>query len=156
MLEHLIMAGVAAVTPACPAAVPFGHGLQVIDVVRVVTGANGESEFVDAKLTAKSRAYFKPGELFSAIDIGAAKRVQLISGPPNSKLPMHASLGYEMFLTIQGGSTVTLPNGQRRVLKPGSLVIMEDMGSKTGHAGETGPCGYVSVQVVPSAPLKFP
>lgn len=142
-----------AAPPRCRPADPFPGGLRVIDAVRVVKAADGESAFLPLKLTAGQHAYFRPGEMFGAIDFKDAKRVQIVSGPPNVKLPYHASLAYEMFLTVQGESTVVLPNGQKRVARPGTLVIMEDMGSKTGHAGLTGPCGYVAIQIVPQAPI---
>lgn len=139
---------------ACTPAVPFADGLRVLKGVRVVLGANGESDFAPLELDATTHAYFKPGELFASINFGAASKVQVVSGPPNVKLPFHASPGYELFLTVQGSSTVILPDGRERELTPGTLVVMEDMGSKTGHAGRTGPCGYVSLQLVPTTPLK--
>lgn len=142
-----------AAPPRCKPVDPFPGGLRVIEAVRVVKGADGESAFVPLKLTAGQHAYFRPGEMFGAIDFKGAKRVQIVSGPANVKLPYHASLAYEMFLTIQGESTVVLPNGDKRMAGPGTLVIMEDMGSKTGHAGLTGPCGYVAIQIVPQVPL---
>lgn len=160
VLASMILAAALAHAPApashrpaagsvCPGPPPFADGFRVLDAVRVVKGASGESEFVPLSLTAVTRAYFKPGELFASLNFGPAEKVQIVSGPPNVTLPFHASLGYEVFLTIQGSSTVVLPNGQQRMLRPGSLVIMEDMGSTHGHSGVTGPCGYVSVQMVP-------
>ena len=134
---------------SCPAAMPFEGGLRIVDAVRVIKGSDGESEFMPVKIPAVTHAYFKPGELFASINFGPTEKVQIVSGPPNVTLPFHASQGYEMFLTVQGSSVVILPNGREWPLRPGSLVIMEDMGSKTGHAGRTGPCGYVSVQFVP-------
>ena len=138
---------------ACKPAVPFADGLRLIKGVRVVVGKNGESDFAPLKLDATTKAYFKPGELFASINFGAASKVQIVSGPANVKLPYHASLAYEMFLTVQGSSTVVLPDGREQELTPGMLVVMEDMGSKTGHAGRTGPCGYVAFQLVPTTRL---
>ena len=144
---------VAASGVACQPAVPFADGLRVVKGVRVVLGKNGESDFVPLKLDAATKAYFKPGELFASINFGAASKVQIVAGPANATLPYHASLGYEMFLTVQGSSTVVLPDGREQEVTPGTLVVMEDMGSKTGHAGRTGPCGYVAFQLVPTTRL---
>lgn len=152
MAAALVPSPASAAAP-CPAAAVFPDGLRVVSAVRVVTGPGGESAFVPARLDAATHAYFKPGELFAAIDFKGAQRVQIVAGPPDVDLPYHASLAYEMFLTIQGSSTVILRDGQRRDIGPGMLVIMEDMGSKTGHAGRTGPCGYVALQIVPTAPI---
>ncbi|WP_425229955.1 hypothetical protein [Sphingomonas sp.] len=121
--------------------------------MHVVKAANGESDFADGALAPEEHAYFHPGEMFGSINFGPATKVQLVSGPANVTLPFHASLGYEMFLTIQGGSTVILPDGRERAVGPGTLVVMEDMGSRHGHAGRTGPCGYVSLQIVATTPL---
>ncbi len=38
-----------------------------------------------------------------------------------------------------------VPDGQEQAVTPGTVVIFEDGGSKTGHAGRTGPCGYVAI-----------
>jgi hypothetical protein len=56
-------------------------------------------------------------------------------------------LGKEIFLTIQGSSTLVLPNGQEQPVSPGTLVIFQDGGSKSGHGGRTGPCGYVALSI---------
>lgn len=144
------LGGLPAHAADCPAAPPFAGGLHVIEATRVYTNAAGVSDFAPVTLKADGKAYFKPGELFYSLSFGAATKVQIVAGPANVVLPQHPSPGYEMFLTIQGQSVVTLPDGREKVLVPGSLVIMDDMASKTGHGGRSGPCGYVAVQIVPA------
>ncbi len=134
---------------ACPPAVPFPNGIEVFKAVRVYTAANGESAFEDVTYKGSSKAYFKPGELFSHVNFGAASKVQLISGPANVKLAPHPSPYTEIFMTLQGQSSVILPSGAKLDLTPGVMVIMDDMSSKTGHGGSTGPCGYVALNIVP-------
>ena len=131
----------------CPAAVPFPNGVEVLKAIRVYRAANGESAFETVQFKGESKAYFKAGELFSHNLLANAAKVQIISGPPNVVLPYHAPAGKEIFLTIQGSSTVVLPNGQEQAVLPGTLVIFDDGGSKTGHGGRTGSCGYVAVSV---------
>ncbi len=133
---------------SCPPAVPFPDGVETVKAIRVYKAANGESAFETVEFKGESKAYFKPGELFSHAVLANAAKVQLISGPANVVLPYHAPLGKEIFLTIQGSSTIVLPNGQERAVLPGTVVIFDDGGSKTGHAGRTGPCGYVAVNIV--------
>jgi len=116
--------------------------------IRVYKAANGESAFETVEFKGESKAYFKAGELFAHNLLANAARVQIISGPANVVLPYHAPPGKEIFLTIQGSSTIVLPNGMEQAVVPGTLVIFQDGGSKTGHAGRTGPCGYVAVNVV--------
>ena len=132
----------------CPAAVPFPDGVELVKAIRVYKASNGESAFETVEFKGESKAYFKPGELFSHTLLANTARVQLISGPANVVLPYHAPMGKEMFLTLQGSSTVVLPNGQEQAVLPGTLVIFQDGGSKTGHAGRTGPCGYVALNIV--------
>jgi hypothetical protein len=133
---------------SCPAAVPFPNGVEVVKAIRVYRAAAGESAFETVEFKGESKAYFKPGELFSHTLLANAAQVQIISGPANVVLPYHAPKGKEIFLTIQGSSTLVLPNGQEQAVLPGTLVIFQDGGSKTGHAGRTGPCGYVAINIV--------
>ena len=132
----------------CPAAVPFPNGIEFVKAIRVYKAANGESAFETVEFKGESKAYFKPGEVFSHTLFANAAKVQIISGPANVVLPLHAPPGKEIFLTIQGSSTVVLPNGQEQAVLPGTVVIFDDGGSKTGHAGRTGPCGYVAINIV--------
>ena len=145
--------GAAADAPACPAMAGFPTGFRVLKVVHVVKREDGRSDFVDEPIGAEEHAYFKPGEIFRSIGFGAAQKVQLVSGRGNVTWPCHGSLGYGRFLTIEGSSSVVLPEGREREAVPGTLVVMGDMGPKLGHAGRTGPCGYTSLQIVPVAPL---
>jgi quercetin dioxygenase-like cupin family protein len=135
------------VPASCPAAVPFPDGVEAVKAIRVFKAANGESAFESVEFKGESKAYFKPGELFSHTLFANAAKVQIVSGPPNVTLPLHAPPGKEIFLTIQGSSTVVLPNGQEQTVLPGTVVIFDDGGSKTGHAGRTGPCGYVAINI---------
>ena len=135
------------VLASCPAAVPFPDGVEAVKAIRVFKAANGESAFESVEFKGESKAYFKPGELFSHTLFANAAKVQIVSGPPNVTLPFHAPPGKEIFLTIQGSSTVVLPNGQEQTVLPGTVVIFDDGGSKTGHAGRTGPCGYVAINI---------
>lgn len=132
---------------SCPATVPFPHGIEVIKAIRVYKAANGESALETVEFKGASKAYFQPGQLFGHNLLANAGKVQIISGPPNVVLPYHAPPGKELFLTIQGSSTIMLPNGTEQAVLPGTIVIFQDGGSKTGHAGRTGPCGYVAINV---------
>ena len=137
----------------CPASVPFPNGVQVVKAVRVYTAANGESAFETVTYTGEGKAYFKPGEIFTHNDLGPAAKVQLISGPGNVLLKPHTG-PRELFLIIQGSSTIVLPSGQESAVTPGTLVFFDDATSKTGHGGRTGPCGYVAINIVPEPPAK--
>lgn len=132
----------------CPAAAPFPNGAQVIRGVRVYTAANGESDFETLTYTGEGKAYFKPGEIFTHNDLGPAAKVQVISGPANVQFKPHTG-PRELFLIVQGSSTIVLPNGKAYALTPGTVAFFDDATSKTGHGGRSGPCGYVAINIVP-------
>jgi hypothetical protein len=136
----------------CAKMLPFPNGIAVVTAIRVYTAPDGESAFEDLPIKSESKAFFKPGELFTHVDLGGAKKVQLVSGPPNVTIAFKPTPYKEMFLALQGESTIVLPNGQERKLSPGSLLIMDDQHSKTGHGGRTGPCGYLDLNIVPPDP----
>jgi len=140
-------AGGSSALAKCPAAVPFPNGVEVVKAIRVYKANNGESAFETVEFKGESKAYFKPGEMFSHTLLANAAKVQIVAGPANALLPYHAPPGKEIFLTIQGSSTLMLPNGQEQTVLPGTVVIFDDGGSKTGHAGRTGPCGYVAINI---------
>lgn len=140
----------AASNPACPPAFTFPAGVEIVKVVRVFTNAKGETELEFKELKGESRAFFKPGEMFTTTMLGPAKKVALVSGPPNVEIKLKPSPYKEMFLTLQGTVSVALKDGVQHPLPPGTLTIMEDMGSKDGHAGRIGECGYISLNIVPT------
>ncbi len=145
-------AGAATAATTCAPALLFNDGIEVTKAVRVYTASDGQSAFEDVTYKGGSKAYFKPGELFAHVNFGAATKVQLVQGPPNVVLAAHPSPYKEMFMTLQGSSTVVLPSGARFEMRPGVLMIFDDMTSKTGHGGLTGPCGYVALNIVPPPP----
>jgi hypothetical protein len=146
-------AGAALAQPsACQASLPFPGGVAVVKALRVYTTPSGESDVETVDFNGESKAYFKPGELFTHTNLGGAEKVQLVSGPADVVLPPHPTPYREMFLTLQGSSTVVLKDGREFPVGPGTLVIFDDKTSRSGHAGRTGPCGYVALNIVPTAP----
>jgi quercetin dioxygenase-like cupin family protein len=77
---------------------------------------------------------------------GDPSNVVIVGGPPDFRIPSHASPYREIFLILAGSSVIELSDGSEQPLKAGSLVLMEDT-SGAGHGGRFGPCGYVAVDL---------
>ena len=72
----------------CPASLPFPNGVEVLKAIRVYKAANGESAFETVEFKGESKAYFKPGELFTHNLLANAAKIQIVSGPANAVLPL--------------------------------------------------------------------
>jgi hypothetical protein len=162
-----VLAVLAAVTllGACSAAAPARPGAlarcdvappprfsdlpKTLDVVRVYTGPGGRSRLEVLHRPGKFTPLFDTGKQLGLFDLGAADFVKIVVGPPDLDLPMHPAPYREAFLVIGGGADIVLGDGTRHSLTPGSVVLFEDTDATDGHAGRTGPCGYIAVDLVP-------
>jgi hypothetical protein len=53
-----------------------------------------------------------------------------------------------MFVLL--GGSLTFKTAKFSVaMKPGSVLLFEDVDAKVGHGGRIGPCGYVSLSIKP-------
>jgi len=164
MLQVLIQAAFAAQLAAAPmTAAPaaacerpavdlFSKGVRVVKVVHVFIGPDGESHIEDTTMTGQTHTVAGSQMLFEQTVLGPSSKVSLIAGPGGVKLPTHPS-PRSLYLELAGSSFVSVASGDERELTPGTLAIFDDAGSKTGHGGRTGPCGYVAlaIAVAPSA-----
>jgi len=73
------------VPASCPAAVPFPDGVEAVKAIRVFKAANGESAFESVEFKGESKAYFKPGELFSHTLFANARRCKSSRGRRTSR-----------------------------------------------------------------------
>ena len=159
--RHLIFAAVlvAAAAPiqaaarpakACPATTVFNTELKVLTGYRVITGPDGDSLVEPMKIEAKQIPLLKTGKLLGMFELPAApKRAsEIVVGPPDVDLPMHAAPYAEMFILL-GGSVTFKTAKFSAEMKPGSVLLFEDVDAKIGHGGRTGPCGYISLSIAP-------
>ena len=106
---------------------------SAIAVNRVFTGRDGLShiEQIQAKLSSSSAI---PGMLESELFDQAGMR--LVRRPPSLAQDWHPTGQPQYAVTISGRGEIEAANGQKLVLDPGSVLLVEDVGSK-GHKTRT-------------------
>lgn len=141
----------AAKTPAsCPPTTVFTTALTHLDGYRVVTGPDGDSQVEPLHIEAKQIPLLKTGKLLGMLELPATPKrgAEIVVGPPDVDLPMHAAPYAEMFILL-GGSVTFKTAKFSAEMKPGSVLLFEDVDAKVGHGGRTGPCGYISLSLAP-------
>ena len=140
----------AAPAPACQPVSPFGPGLDHLDGYRLYTGPGGDTEVAPLRIDARRVPMLKTGKSLSILDLPAAHKRgdEIVIGAPDVEISMHPAPYKEMFIMLSGSVNVTTRNFHAD-LRPGSVLLFEDVGAKTGHGGHTGPCGYISLSIAP-------
>jgi len=141
----------AAHAASCPSITAAQVAPGPLPVIHVMTGPDGESHFADETRTPEIVKLFGGRFTLTKYALSPQAKVTLVSGPANMKLPFHPSPYPEMFLELAGEAELILADGSHRTAKPGMIIFMDDMHSRKGHSGATGPCGYVSLSVSPQA-----
>ena len=136
--------------PACQAVSPFNLSLDHLDGLRLYKGPDGDTEVAPLRIDARHVPMLKTGKSLAIIDLpGPGKRGdEIVVGQPNVDIALHAAPYKEMFVMLSGSVTVTTKKFHTEMY-PGSVLLFDDVGAKTGHGGRTGPCGYISLSIVP-------
>jgi mannose-6-phosphate isomerase-like protein (cupin superfamily) len=125
----------------------------VMRILRLYTDPRtGDTAVEETRMEAKRTPLLKTGQILNEYNFGPGSKVQIVVGPPNLALPLHPAPYKESFLIIEGSVSMKLGNGQGIELRPGDMTVMEDVDARIGHGGLTGPCGYVSLNIVPPKP----
>jgi len=135
---------------SCPPTTVFTTELDHLDGYRVFTGPDGLSKVEPLRIDARQIPLLKTGKKLGMLEFSTAPqhKVEIVVGPPDVDLPMHAAPYREMFVLLGGSVRFNTPNFSAE-LKPGGVLLFEDTDSKDGHGGRTGPCGYISLSVAP-------
>ena len=158
---HILAASLASAAVAAPAAEPgaltaaqrarcetlgadFARTGRVVKMYRAFTAADGSAKIDTIELKGEGGVYYGGKVSLTQFPLGDPTNAVIVYGHPNMEIPAHPSPYREIFLIISGSSHVTLADGTRYELTPGSLLLSEDQGS-TGRGGGSGPCGYVAV-----------
>ena len=134
----------------CPPPTVFTSQLKYLDGYRFFTGPDGDSAVEPLRIEAKQVPLLKTGAILGLFQLPSdpTRGVQIVVGPPNLELPLHPAPYKEMFIMISGGVTVKTQKFSAE-MKPGSVLLFEDVDARVGHGGMIGPCGYVSVSIKP-------
>lgn len=137
----------AGAAPVCgPGSVDLARAVDVIEAVRLFKGADGQSQVETIKLQGKKGVYYGGKVRLNQFDLGDPTGVSLVYGEPGMDIPVHPAPYREIFIVLSGSSEIVLANGKVHALKPGSMVIAEDLGTP-GRSGRAGPCGYVAIDL---------
>ena len=142
--------GSAVAAPVCPPTTAFDSSFDHLDGYRVFTGPDGDSKVEPLRIDARQIPLLKTGKRLGLLQLPTSpvRGVQIVNGAPDVDLPLHPAPYKEMFLMI-GGSITLKTHDFSAEMKPGSVLLFEDVDAKLGHGGRTGPCGYVSVSIKP-------
>lgn len=150
-LVALMLPGVAAAkAKTCPPTTAFATELTHLDGYRVFTGPDGDSAVEPLRIDARIVPLLKTGKKLGVLDLpkGGDRAVQIFVGAADVDLPLHAAPYKEMFVLL--GGSITFKTAKFSVeMKPGSVLLFEDVDAKVGHGGRTGRCGYVSLSIAP-------
>ena len=113
-----------------------------MDIVRVFTGADGQSHFED--LTVALEDYGMSGRIS---ELWPGRGVQFRTVDGDYELDFHTAPRRQLVVNLTGSVEIEVGDGTRRVLGPGSILLAEDMTGQ-GHIsrsvdGEPRSCLFV-------------
>jgi hypothetical protein len=136
---------------SCPPTTAFTTALDHLEGYRVFLGPDGDSAVEPFRIEAKQVPMFKTGKVLKLLLLPKPgdRQPEIVVGPADVELPMHAAPYKEMFVLL-GGSFTFKTAKEEHAMKPGSVLLFDDVGAKIGHGGHIGPCGYISLSVAPA------
>lgn len=154
LLIALAAPGVAAAkakAPACPPTTAFTTDLKQLEGYRVFLGPDGDSAVEPFRIDARQVPLLKTGKMLGIFDLPkeADRGAEIVVGAADVDLALHAAPYKEMFILL-GGSFTFRTAKFSAPMKPGSVLLFDDVGAKTGHGGHIGPCGYISLSIKPA------
>jgi quercetin dioxygenase-like cupin family protein len=99
-------------------------------ITRLYTGTDGESHFEDVDLPMQEGV--DKGEIRT--ETFAAKGVLFRETSSDFKVDWHPAPARQYVITIEGEGEITVGDGTKRVFRPGSIMLAEDL---TGHGHVT-------------------
>ena len=136
--------------PICPPTTAFTTELTHLDGYRVFTGPDGDSAVEPLRIDARIVPLLTTGKKLGVLDLpkSGPRQPQIFIGAADVDLPMHPAPYKEMFILL--GGSFTFKTAKFSVaMKPGSVLLFEDVDARVGHGGRIGPCGYVSLSIAP-------
>lgn len=138
--------------PVCPPTTVFTTELDHLEGYRVFVGPDGDSAVEPFRIDARIVPLLTTGKKLGIIDLPkeADRGAEIVIGAADVELPMHAAPYKEMFILL-GGSFTFRTAKFSAAMKPGSVLLFDDVGAKVGHGGHIGPCGYISLSIKPAS-----
>jgi len=113
-----------------------------MDIVRVFTGADGQSHFQDVTIDLES---FGPAGRISSLWPGGGVQFREVDG--DYLLDFHTAPRRQLVVNLTGSVEIEVGSGETRLLGPGSILLAEDLTGQ-GHisrnvGGEPRTCLFV-------------
>ena len=106
--------------------------MSLISVVRIWSDSDGASHFEDVDIELATITYAPPAPALELSDPFAAERAVLSSMPAGWFGDWHPSPFRQLYFNLSGRLEVEVADGEVRELRPGAIVLVEDL-SGTGH-----------------------
>ena len=126
--------------------VDIARAVEVVVAYRAYKGADGLSHIEKFDMRGQKGAFYGGKVRITQFDLGDPTGASLVYGEPNMDIPIHPVPYRETFIILSGSSVVKLSDGTSYALKPGSMLIADDIGTP-GRSGTSGTCGYVALSL---------
>ncbi len=112
-----------------------------MQVVRVYTGADGESHFEDLDLPYEQLANAQSTAMQSATGI------QFRKTPPGNFSDFHNAPRRQYVITLDGQAEIGLGDGTKRIFNPGDVLLADDLTGRGHTTGVHGQNTRVSIAI---------
>ncbi len=126
--------------------IDIARAVEVVEAYRAYKGADGLSHIEKIQIPGKKGAFYGGKVRITQFDLGDPTGASFVYGEPNMEIPIHPVPYRETFIILSGSSVVKDSNGKAYPLKPGTMLIADDLGTP-GRSGSSGPCGYVALSL---------
>lgn len=116
-------------------------------LLRIYTDANGVSHFGDEQLTFEPLKHVGDGETLSIHEIKPVTSAAVLCLKAGSMEDWHPAPNRTLLVALQGESEVTTADGEKRIVKPGMLVLMEDTTGKGHRTQSLGNVDHVALVI---------
>ena len=113
-----------------------------MQVVRMYTGADGQSHFEEVDLP------FDLSQEAQRTDIQGSLGIQFVSQPPGFVIDMHPAPRRQYVITLQGQVEIVLGDGTTRRFGPGDVFLAEDLTGEGHITRIVGDVARISAQIL--------
>lgn len=133
--------------------IDIARAVDVVEAYRAYKGDDGLSHIEKIGITGRKGVYYEGKVKVTIFDLGDPTGASFVYGEPNMTIPVHPVPYRETFIILSGSSVVRDGTGKAYQLRPGSMLIADDLGTP-GRSGSSGPCGYVALSLAFKSPAK--
>jgi hypothetical protein len=106
-----------------------------MDIVRIYAGEDGESYFQDA--TTDLVPSTTPEFQAASSELWPSKALQFRTVELDFDSPLHTAGQRQLVINLSGSSEIEVSSGERRVMGPGTVMLVEDTSGRGHKAAKT-------------------